>query len=114
MGQFGPATSDRRVPTYPRYTKLLTALPSRSHILIARRIGYYPASVIVRLAASDTQRVQFTLTRAALELDVVTVMGERGDSLRLLEFEYRRKYGFAKYWRERRCERARTRGRWSC
>ena len=81
-------------------------LPGGSHILIVRRIGFYPASMIVRVVSTDTQQVSFTLQRVAQELDVVTVTGERGQSLGLLEFEYRRRYGFGRYMRREEIERS--------
>jgi hypothetical protein len=75
----------------------LPCLPRPSCILIVRRIGFFPASMIVRLSEFDTLHVSFTLDPAAQELESVTVMGEPGDALRLLEFEYRRRFGKGRY-----------------
>jgi hypothetical protein len=85
----------------------LPGLSRGSHILIVRRIGFFPASMILRLSESDTLHVSFTLARTTQEIEVVTVLGERGQSLRLLEFEYRRRYGKGKYLTRREIDRHR-------
>jgi hypothetical protein len=66
-------------------------------ILIVRRIGFFPASMIVRLPDSGAAHVSFALTRATQDVDAITILGERGDSLRLLEFEYRWRHGRGVY-----------------
>jgi Carboxypeptidase regulatory-like domain len=86
----------------------IPALPRGTLILIARRIGFVPASMILRLTESDTVHVSFALKRAALEIEVITVIGERGDSLRLLEFEYRWRHGFGRYLNRREISQQRT------
>jgi hypothetical protein len=86
----------------------IPALPRGTLILIARRIGFVPASMILHLSEYDTVHVSFALKRAALEIEVITVMGERGDSLRLLEFEYRWRHGFGRYLNRREISRQRT------
>jgi hypothetical protein len=83
--------------TGPNGVFRLPGLSPGSHILIVRRIGFFPASMILRLSDSDTVHVSFALKRAAQEIEVVTVMGERGQSLRLMEFEYRRRFGKGRY-----------------
>jgi hypothetical protein len=85
------------VRTGPNGRFFLPGLSQGSHILIVRRIGFFPASMILRLAEADTLRVAFTLAHASLEIEAVTVMGDRGQALRLMEFEYRRRFGFGKY-----------------
>jgi hypothetical protein len=86
-----------RVRTAPDGRFRIPDLSSGIVILIVRRIGFFPTSMIVRLPESGTVHVSFALTRATQEVDAVTVIGERGDSLRLLEFEYRWRHGFGKY-----------------
>jgi hypothetical protein len=65
-------------------------VPVGQYLLIIRRLGYRPASVIVGVNARDTLRLSFTLEPAVQALESV-VVSEAPVSVRMLEFEYRRK-----------------------
>jgi hypothetical protein len=93
------------VRTGPNGRFRLVDLPQGSCIVIVRRIGFFPASMILHLSSADTLRVSFALRPATVDIGVVTVLGERGQSLRLLEFEYRRRYGVGRYMTKRDIER---------
>lgn len=65
-------------------------VPVGQYLLIIRRLGFKPASVIVGVNARDTLRLSFTLEPAVQSLESV-VVSEQPASLRMLEFEHRRK-----------------------
>jgi hypothetical protein len=67
-------------------------VPPGQYLLIVRRIGFRPTSSIIQVGARDTLRLSFALEPALLQLDTVIVT-ERRQSLRLLEFEERRRQG---------------------
>ena len=67
-------------------------VPPGQYILIVRRIGFRPTSSIVQVGARDTLRLSFTLEPALPQLDTV-IVSERRQSLRMLEFEERRRQG---------------------
>lgn len=67
-------------------------VPPGQYLLIVRRIGFRPTSSIVQVGARDTLRLSFTLEPALPQLDTV-IVSERRQSLRMLEFEERRRQG---------------------
>jgi hypothetical protein len=67
-------------------------VPPGQYILIVRRIGFRPTSSIVQVGARDTLRLSFILEPALPQLDTV-IVSERRQSLRMLEFEERRRQG---------------------
>ena len=68
-------------------------VPSGHYLLIVRRIGYRPVSAIIQVDVRDTLRLSFTMESAVQTLETVTVVEERR-SLRMLEFDQRRRQGF--------------------
>lgn len=68
-------------------------VPPGQYLLIVRRIGYRPVSSVVQVGVRDTLRLSFTLEPTVQTLDAVTVVEERR-SLRMIEFEQRRKQGW--------------------
>lgn len=68
-------------------------VPAGDYLLIVRRLGYRPVSSIIRVGERDTLRLAFELEKAIQSLDAVTVVEERR-SMRMLEFEQRRKQGW--------------------
>ena len=67
-------------------------VPAGQYLLIVRRIGYRPVSSIIQVAVRDTLRLSFTMESTVQTLETVTVVEERR-SLRMLEFEQRRRQG---------------------
>ena len=61
-----------------------------------RRLGYEPSSIAVQVAGGDTLRMSFTLERIATTLDTV-VIAEKRYSMRMAEFEGRRKAGCGQF-----------------
>jgi hypothetical protein len=67
-------------------------VPAGQYIVIVRRLGFRPVSAVVQVMARDTLRLAYTLEPGQNLLDSV-VVSERSVSLRMLEFEQRRKEG---------------------
>lgn len=68
-------------------------VPRGQYLLIVRRIGFRPVSSIIQVEARDTLRLSFTMETTVQTLETVTVVEERR-SLRMIEFDQRRKQGF--------------------
>jgi hypothetical protein len=74
----------------------ILALPAGQYILVVRRLGYAPSSTVLQVAGGDTLRMSFALERIMTALDTVTVTAKRY-SMRMTEFEGRRKAGFGQF-----------------
>jgi hypothetical protein len=80
------------------------AIPAGQYILVVRRLGYEPSSIAVQIAGGDTLRMSFTLERIATTLDTV-VIAEKRYSMRMAEFEGRRKAGFGQFMTQAEIEK---------
>lgn len=60
------------------------------YLLVVKRIGYRPTSAVIDVPSGDTVRLSYTLERAAQGLAAVQIT-EKKQSLRMLEFEQRKK-----------------------
>jgi hypothetical protein len=80
------------VHTGPNGRFRMLDVPAGQYVLVLRRSGYRPTSVVVEVAAADTLRLSYTLERGAtmLEAAVVTTPSL---TRRMTEFESRRKFG---------------------
>jgi hypothetical protein len=85
-----------RVPTGANGRFRITNVPAGEYVLIVRRSGYRPTSNIVQVAAADTLRVSYSLERAPTVLGAVVVTEQRL-SVKLAEFEYRKKLGVGEF-----------------
>ncbi len=74
----------------------ILALPAGQYILVVRRLGYAPSSTVLQVVGGDTLRMSFALERIMTALDTVTVTAKRY-SMRMTEFEGRRKAGFGQF-----------------
>jgi hypothetical protein len=74
----------------------IVGLPAGQYILVVRHLGYAPTSTALQAAPGDTLRMSFALTRIATALDTVVVSAKRY-SMRMTEFEGRRKLGFGHF-----------------
>jgi CarboxypepD_reg-like domain/TonB-dependent Receptor Plug Domain len=70
----------------------ILGVPEGVYILIVRRLGFRPVSAMVEVPRGDTLRLAYALERAPVGLDTV-VITEKRESVRLMEFNYRRKVG---------------------
>lgn len=67
-------------------------VPAGQYLVIVRRLGFRPISAIIEVARGETLRLSYTMEPSAQSLGPVVVIEERR-SLRMLEFEQRRKQG---------------------
>jgi hypothetical protein len=71
----------------------ILSLPAGQYILVVRHIGHAPVSTALQVAGGDTLHMSFALERAVTALDTVVVATKRY-SMRMAEFEERRRIGF--------------------
>jgi hypothetical protein len=89
--------SSIRVGTGPNGRFRITRIPPGQFLLIVKRGGYRPTSAMVEVKAMDTLRLAYTLADAPMAtLEGVTVT-EKAVSLRMVEFEARRKLGMGQF-----------------
>ena len=74
----------------------IVAVPSGQYILVVHRLGYVPVSAVLQLADGDTARPSLMLRPIARALDTM-VVSERAYTMRMSEFEERRKAGFGHF-----------------
>ncbi len=79
-------------------------VPPGQYLLVARRIGYAPTSGIIQVPAEDTVRLSYALLRSNNLLDTVKVQARRV-SLRMAEFEGRRRQGIGQFVTQEDLER---------
>lgn len=79
-------------------------VPPGQYLLIVRRIGFRPVSSIIQVGVRDTLRLSFTMEPAIQSLDKVVVV-EESRSLRMIEFEQRRKQGWGFFLTAEQIER---------
>lgn len=72
-------------------------LPSGSHVLLARHLGYGAASVPVDLSPREQQKVTITLPKFVAMMDPVLVTARRNASLDKIGFNNRKKSGVGQY-----------------
>jgi hypothetical protein len=70
----------------------ILGVPQGVYILIVRRLGFRPVSAMVEVPPGDTLRLAYALERTPVGLDTV-VITEKRESVRMMEFDYRRKVG---------------------
>lgn len=79
-----------KVNTGPNGRFRISAVPVGQYVLIVRRAGFAPTSVVVQVSATDTLRLSYSLERTATSLAAATVTAAR-TSARMGDFERRRK-----------------------
>jgi hypothetical protein len=75
----------------------MTNLPSGSHVLMARHLGYAAGTVAVDLSAHEPQKVTITLPRYVALMDPVLVTARRNIALDRVGFSQRRRSGTGYY-----------------
>jgi|GEM_PF-768053 len=71
-------------------------VPAGQYLLVVRRIGFAPTSGIIEVTANDTLRLSYILARTTNMLDTIRVRETR-ISLRMTEFDQRRRQGQGQY-----------------
>jgi len=100
--------SSIRVGTGPNGRFRITRIPPGQFLLIVKRGGYRPTSAMVDVKALDTLRLAYTLSEAPITtLSGVTVT-EKAVSLRMVEFEARKKLGMGQFMDSEEIERRNT------
>jgi len=79
-------------------------VPAGQYLLVVRRIGYAPTSGIIQVPEADTLRLAYTLVRSDRLLDTVRVK-ERRVTIRMLDFEMRRRQGQGQFVTQEEIER---------
>jgi hypothetical protein len=75
----------------------MTNLPSGSHVLLARHLGYGAASVPVDLTSHEPQNVMIKLPKFVAIMDPVLVTARRNRSLDVVGFNQRKRSGNGYY-----------------
>jgi hypothetical protein len=73
-------------------------VPAGRFVMIARNIGYRPTTSLVDVRDGDTLRLAFTLEPTTAQELATVVVTERQLSMKLREFEDRRKLGFGEFF----------------
>jgi hypothetical protein len=86
-----------RVGTGPNGRFRITSIPAGTYLIIVKRVGYHPTSAAVDVKASDTLRLSYTLNKLRPEeLDPIVVTA-KSPTMRMAEFEARRKVGVGEF-----------------
>ena len=96
-----------RVGTGPNGRFRITKVPAGQFLLVVKRTGFRPTSAVVEVRASDTLRLAYTLEPISTTLDPMIVT-EKAISLKLAEFEQRRRAGFGEFMGTTEIERINT------
>ncbi len=82
-----------RVGTGPSGRFRITKIPVGQYLLMVKRVGYRPTSAIIQVPETDTLRLSYTLEPVPPEALKAVVVTEKSPSIRMSEFEQRRKLG---------------------
>jgi hypothetical protein len=74
----------------------IVQLPAGQYLVVVRRLGFAPVSGVVDVPANDTVRLAYSLVPAAVTLDSV-VTTEHLTTMRIVDFEYRRRLGLGQF-----------------
>lgn len=94
-----------KIGTGPNGRFRITGVPAGSYLVIVKRVGYRPTSGVVEVPSNDTLRLSYTLDKVdakALETVVVT---EKSPSIKMQEFETRRKLGVGEFMTREQIEK---------
>jgi len=89
-----------RVGTGPNGRFRITKLPVGQYLVIVRRVGYRPASSVIDVTDSDTLRLAYALEKLNSTTLQTVVVTEKAPSMRMMEFEARRKLGIGEFMTE--------------
>ena len=98
--------SSIRVGTGPNGRFRITRIPPGQFLLIVRRGGYRPTSAMIDVLARDTLRLAYTLAAAPANMLEGVNVTEKAVSLRMMEFEQRRKLGMGQFLTAEQIDRA--------
>ena len=96
------------VETDPAGHFRILQVPGGQYLLVIRKVGYHPVSGIVEVDANEGVRLAYTLHRVETVLDTMRVVEQRL-SMKMTEFEARRKGGEGRCWGGESLRRTRIR-----
>ncbi|MEP6619895.1 MAG: carboxypeptidase regulatory-like domain-containing protein [bacterium] len=71
-------------------------VPAGQYLIVVRRVGYHPVSGIIEVGEGENLKLSYTMSRLLTTLDTVRVAEQRL-SMKMSEFEQRRKWGFGHF-----------------
>jgi hypothetical protein len=86
-----------RVGTGPNGRFRITRVPPGEYLLIVKRMGYRPTSAVVNVSLDDTLRLSYTLEKLRPEELEPVIVTAKSPSIRMAEFEARRKLGVGEF-----------------
>jgi hypothetical protein len=89
--------SNLRVGTGPNGRFRITKIPAGQYLLMVKRFGFRPASAVIQVPETDTLRLSYTLEPVSAEALQAVVVTERSPSIRMAQFEARRKLGIGEF-----------------
>jgi hypothetical protein len=93
-----------KIGTGPNGRFRITKVPAGQYLVIVKRVGYHPTSSVVEVPVADTARLAYTLNQLAQTLDGVVVT-EKSLSVRMMEFEARRRAGQGQFMTQEEIEK---------
>jgi hypothetical protein len=79
-------------------------VPPGQYLIIVRRVGFRPISGMIDVSSEETVRLAYTMERAVVSLDTM-VITEHALSMKMTEFEARRRDGSGQYITQDEIER---------
>lgn len=93
-----------KITTNNRGRFRFTDVPAGQYLLIVKRLGYRPTSSVIDVPGGDTVRLSYSLERAAQGLAAVNIT-EKKQSVRMLEFDQRRREGNGEFFTSEQLEK---------
>lgn len=97
-----------RIGTGPNGRFRITKIPAGQYLVVVKRIGYHPTSSVIDVPAFDTVRLSYTLAEAPVTTLKTVVVTEESGSMRMQEFERRRKLGVGQFLTQEQINNANT------
>ncbi|HEY9230409.1 MAG TPA: carboxypeptidase regulatory-like domain-containing protein, partial [Gemmatimonadaceae bacterium] len=97
-----------RVGTGPSGRFRITKVPVGQYLVIVKRVGFRPTSGVVDVAVDDTVRLSYTLEKLRPEELETVVVTAKAPSMRMAEFEARRKLGVGEFMTSEEIEKRNT------
>ena len=89
--------SNLRVGTGPNGRFRINKIPAGQYLLMVKRVGFRPASAVIQVPETDTLRLSYTLEPVPAEALQAVVVTEKSPSMRMAQFEQRRKLGVGEF-----------------
>jgi hypothetical protein len=97
-----------RIGTGPNGRFRIANVPSGQYLVIVKRVGYRPISAVVEVPPSDTLRLAYTMETVPANMLDAVVVSEKSPTMRMREFDARKKLGVGQFLDRDQIERANT------